>query len=270
MELLPSLDVVRAAKAPARAVTRDADGAMPIMEVRFSAYGEWYEINSHWEGHFMERTELGAFAKTIAESGSQVRCLFNHGFDPQIGEKVLGEITDLREEVDSPVARVPLFDTSYNHDLLPGLESGQYGSSMRMQVVKDEWNDDPGASDHNPKGLPERTIKEVRLFELGPVTWPANPSSTASIPVRSMTDEYYAGMRSRDPERVDALMRSRESLISLHRLEQPADATAPEVRAEEPAAEPDESRTEDVAPLAGLTPGARRQRLNPFLERNVV
>lgn len=262
METLPNLEVVRAVSSTVRAKEPDADGKMPTMEVRFSAFDRWYEIDSAWEGNFLERTEKGAFAKTIAESRSQIKSLFNHGFDPQIGQKVLGKVTNLREESDSPVGDVALFDTSYNRDLLPGLQAGEYGSSMRMRVVKEEWNDLPGVSEHNPKGIPERTIKEVRLFEFGPVTFPANPDSSASV--RSMTDEYYAELRSRDPERVAELVRSRESLIALRGEAQPAATTAPAERAAEPA-------TVEPAPShsGGLTPAQRRERLNPQLhERN--
>ena len=257
METLPNLEVVRATASAVRALAADSS-AMPTMEVRFSAFGTWYEINSMWEGNFLERTDRGAFSKTIAESRDSIKVLFDHGFDPSIGNKVLGPIDDLREDPDSPVGVVPLFDTSYNRDLLPGLEAGVYGSSMRMRVVKDEWNDDPGVSAHNPKGIPERTIKEVRLFEFGPVTFPANPASTAGV--RSMTDEFYATMRTRDPEKVDALARSRESMTALHRSEQPDPSTVqPEVAAEPITPEPAESHSE------GLTPGERRRRLQPTI-----
>ncbi len=258
METLPNLDVVRAS-AVVRA--KDSDGGgMPTMEVRFSAFDKWYEINSIWEGRFLERTAPGAFAKTIAESGQNVRSLFNHGFDPQIGQKVLGDIVSLREEPDSPVGDVALYDTSYNRDLLPGLRSGAYGSSMRMRVVKDEWNDAPARSEHNPDGIPERTVREARLFEFGPVTFPANPDSSTSV--RSLTDEYYAELRARDPERVDVLVRSRDSLTALHRTEQPAQATARTDGAAEPAA------TEPQTHSGGLTAGERRRRLHPHIERN--
>ena len=207
METQPSLDVVRAVSHVVRAKPAD-EGGMPLMEVRFSAFGQWYEINSLWEGHFLERTERGAFDKTIKESGANVKVLFNHGFDPQVGQKVLGSIESLTEEPDSPVGSVRLFDTSYNRDLLPGLEAGAYGASFRMRVIRDEVNEDPGPSDYNPKGLPERTIKEVRLYEFGPVTFPANPASTAGV--RSMTDAYIEGMRAVDPMWVDEQTRARD------------------------------------------------------------
>lgn len=223
MDTLPAgFEVVRALTTPIRAVT--TDGTMPTMEVRFSPFDTWYEIDSVWEGRFLERTQRGAFGKTIKESRDQIRSLFNHGYDPQIGDKVLGTIQDIREEQDAAVGDVALFDTSYVRDLLPGLEAGVYGSSMRMRVVKEAWNDEPGASPHNPNRLPERTILEARLFEFGPVTWPANPSATAGV--RSMTDDYYERLRSRDPQRVEELTRMREAR-TLER-EAAGDATAPD------------------------------------------
>jgi hypothetical protein len=168
------------------------------MSVRFSAFDEWYEIDSIFEGSFLERTSPGSFERTIREDGAGVKVLYDHGFDPQIGNKVLGSITSLREEADSPVGEVQLYDTSYNRDLLPGLADGAYGSSFRFRVTGEEWNDEPERSDHNPKGLPERTIKEVRLMEFGPVTFPANRSSTASVEPRSLTDTYYSEVAKRD------------------------------------------------------------------------
>lgn len=260
MQTLPDLEVVRAVSLPVRAQRADGEAAaaMPTMEVRFSRFGAWYEIDSFWEGRFLERTERGAFAKTIAESRGAVRVLFNHGYDPSIGDKVLGPIESLSEEPDSPVGLVPLFDTSYNRDLLPGLESGVYGSSFRMRVIKDEWNDEPGRSEWNPDGIPERTIKEVRLFEFGPVTWPANPESTAGLrSVTSMTDAYIERLKSRDPGRVAELTRARDSHLRTLSEREPATATPGLAGA---------ARSTDVEPGPThsrriITPGARRARL---------
>jgi HK97 family phage prohead protease len=253
METLPGLEIVRAVSTPVRAIS--VDGIMPLMEVRFSPFGIWYEIDSFWEGTFLERTQLGAYAKTIKESRDSIKSLYDHGFDPQIGNKVLGTVEDLREDTDSGVGEVRLFDTSYVRDLLPGLEAGVYGSSMRFRVVKEEWNDDPGVSDYNPRGLPERTILEARLFEFGPVTWPANPSATAAV--RSATDDFYEHLRSRDPHRVEELTRAREART-------PAEQTAglATVRAEEAAPDTDEPGD---AHSGGPTFTQRRERAYPIL-----
>lgn len=204
METLRDLDVVRAVAVRATEMRAADEGGMPTLVSRFSPFDTWYEIDSYFEGQFMERTVKGAFRKTMKESRSNIKVLYDHGMDPQIGNKVLGPIDDLREDSDTALGEVPLFDTSYNRDLLPGLEAGVYGSSFRFRVTRDEWNDEPGRSDHNPDGIPERTIKEVRLFEFGPVTFPANPDATAGV--RSLTDSYYERVRSRDPQRVEDLL----------------------------------------------------------------
>ncbi len=187
---LPRENLVRAVM-PGGVEFRDADshedGRIGTLHGNFAVFNEWTEINSAFEGHFMERNDPGAFKKTIKENRSGVRVLFDHGHDPQIGNKPLGPLEELSADAGYVV---PLLDTSYNRDLLPGLKAGVYGASYRFQVMKEELKQDPGVSDHNPKGLPERTIKEVRLFELGPVTFPAYAGATAGV--RSLTDEFLA------------------------------------------------------------------------------
>jgi HK97 family phage prohead protease len=175
----------------------------PTMVVRFSTFGDWYEVDSFWEGLFLERIAQGAFTKTIAERGKSVKVMFNHGMDWQIDQKVLGVPSVLEERDDAPYAEVPLLDTSYNRDLLPGIAHGAYGSSFMFHVLGESWNMEPPASEHNSVGIPERTITEVRLLEFGPVTWPANPNATTGI--RSGTDWYVNRLRSRNDDLYAAL-----------------------------------------------------------------
>jgi HK97 family phage prohead protease len=168
---------------------REAEGeSMPTLTGHFAVFDQWTEINSRFEGNFLERVAPGAFSKTFEENRSQMRVLFEHGKDPQIGNKVLGAIKDLGEDERGAFYEVPLLDTSYNRDLLPALRSDLYGSSFRFEVMREQFERTPEASDHNPEGLPERTLQEVRLYEFGPVTFPAYAGATAGL--RSMTDEY--------------------------------------------------------------------------------
>jgi len=262
-EYLASLEVVRHVVTPVayRAAGDDDTDSLGVMDVRFSPFNTWYEIDSWWEGRFLERTVPGAFKRTIGQhldqnSSHNMKTLFNHGMDFHIGDKLLGDITDLREESDSPVSTVNLWDTSYNRDLLPGLKRGSYGSSFMFRVIRDAWDQEPGISDHNPEGLPERTIKEVRLYEFGPVTWPANPDASSGMRCTSGTDAYYEQLRSRDPHRVDAL----RARFAGHRTPPAGAAPVQGTPAGGAAPDPSAAPAREGHP-AGLSAAARRRAL---------
>jgi HK97 family phage prohead protease len=165
---------------------RDCDAIVGHMAV----FNVWSEVSSLFEGHFMECIAPGAFAQTLKSREGQIRCLFQHGYDPYIGEKPLGPFDELREDDTGVFYEVSLLDTEYNAQLVPGLKHRLYGASFRFRVMREEWVEDPGASDYNPKGLSERTLKELTLYEGGPVTFGQYPEATAGM--RSLTDEFRA------------------------------------------------------------------------------
>lgn len=165
---------------------RDAtETTRPVMAGHFARFGEWTEINSTFEGHFMERVMSGALKKTITEGRDKLRVLFQHGKDI-LGQQILGEIRELREDDQGGYFEVELFD-GIPPLILNGLRANQYGSSHRFSIVKEEFDRRPPESEHNPKRLPERSLTEVRVREFGPVTFPAYAGATAGI--RSITDE---------------------------------------------------------------------------------
>jgi HK97 family phage prohead protease len=177
----------------------------PTLFGHFAVTNIWTEINSMFEGHFMERIVPGAMVRTIAQDRDRIRSLFQHGHDPQIGEKPLGPIETLREDDRGGFFEVSLLDTDYVRELVPGLEQGVYGASFRFRVIAEDTVERPSRSGYNPTGLPERTIRELELFEVGPVTWPAYAEATADVRSRSMTDwdQIYRG-----DERSDILVRA--------------------------------------------------------------
>lgn len=251
------LEIVRAV--PPSPLLRADDGAddrIATLFGHFSRFGHWYEVSSWWEGNFLERVAAGAFAKTFAERGDRIRCLFDHGYDPQIGNKILGVPEVLREDEIGPYYEVPLDDTSYNRDLLPGLRKGGYGASFRFQVLEESWAEEPGVSEHNPKGIPERTILVTRTFEFGPVTFPA--SDGASAAARALTDRYYESLRGVDPRRYEALRERVDQIRTSDGL--PGQAAQREAA---PAPSAPDSTVEHHA--TGLSPRERRQALHPFL-----
>jgi HK97 family phage prohead protease len=159
----------------------NGDGGMPTLYGHFAVWGEWAEIDSAYEGRFKESLARGAFERSMRERRDQIRVLFQHGSDPFVGNKPLGPIQELREDAKGAGYVAPMLDTSYNRDLIPGLEAGLYGASFRFRTLREEYVEKPRVSAHNPDRLPERTLREVELYELGPVTFGAYSGATAGV-----------------------------------------------------------------------------------------
>lgn len=187
---------------PFAASADPADG--PGLVGHFAVFNRWTEIDSMWEGRFLERMAPGAFTKTFKENRDGMRVLFQHGRDPQVAYKPLGPIRDLAEDDFGAGYNVDLLDTSYNRDLIPGLMCGQYGASFRFSVLREDLVMEPKRSDYNPDGIPERTVREARVSEFGPVTFPAYSDATAGM--RSLTDEDLIERLANDPERLTKLL----------------------------------------------------------------
>lgn len=126
-----------------------------------------------WEGHFVEQFRRGAFKKTTQEHGDRIRFLFNHGFDPTIGDKPLGSFTTYEDRNDGLWVTGPLSKASFVDDIAIGVAEGHYGMSVRFQTVRDTWNDEGD--------LPVRTVEEARLREISIVTFPAYEATKAGI-----------------------------------------------------------------------------------------
>lgn len=159
-----------------------------------AVFDNWTEINS-WEGRFRERLMHGAFKRTLNNNRSSVKVLFNHGMDPTIGDKPLGKPRTMKEDDRGLYVEVPLDDTSYNRDIIASLDSGALdGMSFRMSVIREEW-------DRLESDLPERTIQEVRLYEFGPVTFPAYEATEAGV--RAHAPKAFAAFQRSRSERDD-------------------------------------------------------------------
>ncbi len=184
-------------------VTRSSEDAMPTLTGHAAVFNQWTEINSVYEGRFLERLAPGAFSKTIGENRDRIKVLFQHGQDPQIGDKPLGSIRALEEDSQGLRYEVELLDTAYNRDLIPGLDAGLYGASFRFSVVREDVKTKPAKSGYNPRGLTERTVTELRMPEFGPVTFPAYAGASAGL--RSLTDEFMVA-RYADSDRLAELL----------------------------------------------------------------
>jgi len=181
---------VRSICSPGSVELRSNDDGGRTMFGHFARFDNWYEVKSVREGHFMERVAPGTFDKAFNHKRSQIRVMWEHGQDPTVGQKPLGDIVELRETRQGPYYEVNLFDASYVNDLIPAIKSPQTGASWRFSVPEggDVWVDPTRSTEHNPDQLRERTIRGADVFEFGPVVWGANP--VADSGVRSGTDDF--------------------------------------------------------------------------------
>lgn len=142
-----------------------------------AVFNSWTTIDS-WEGRFRERIAPGAFTKTLQENGSRVRLQFDHGQHPLIGSLPIGAIRKLKEDRRGLFVEARLADNWLIQPVREAIENGSVdGMSFRFSVVNEAW-------DKQDSDLPERTITEVKLMELGPVVWPAYDNT--DIGVRSL------------------------------------------------------------------------------------
>lgn len=177
-----------------RAKNEPGDGK--TLEGYAAVFDQDTEINS-WEGHFKERMVRGAFRKTLKERTPV--CQFDHGHDTRFGNLPIGSFEELKEDRHGLKVRARLFD--HAEPIRQAIEAGAVtGMSFRFKVVRDSWADDKGNPITDRQELMDklynakkgdkplqRTIKEVKLMEAGPVVFPAYPQTT--VGVRSMTDD---------------------------------------------------------------------------------
>lgn len=156
-----------------------------------------------WEGDFQEEIASGAFAKTLQERTPVLQ--FDHGRDARTGSVPIGKIEDIREDEQGLFVRARMYDNPVVEPIRQAIEGGSIdGMSFRFRVVKDEWRDGKGKTytaaeasramwQPGYKGDMKRTVREVELFEAGPVVFPAYEAT--SVGVRMMLGNISADER---------------------------------------------------------------------------
>lgn len=167
----PRDDLVRSA--PFALERADGDDGLTLTG-HGAVFNEWTTIDS-WEGRFRERIAPGAFKKTLQENGSRVRLQFDHGQHPLIGSLPIGSIRKLKEDSRGLFVEARLADNWLVQPVREAIENESIdGMSFRFSVVAEKWTKEDS-------DLPERTITEVRLMELGPVVWPAYDGTDVGV-----------------------------------------------------------------------------------------
>ena len=125
-------------------------------------------------GFFKEKIEKGAFKKTIQEN--DIRALINHDPNLIIGRRK-NKTLELWEDDKGLGFNIKLPDTSYADDLKESIKRKDITqNSFGFQTIQDEWSKDGK----------KRTLKEVKLFDISPVTFAAYKQT--SVKMRGLLD----------------------------------------------------------------------------------
>lgn len=132
---------------------------------------------------FREMIAPGAFTKTIKD-GADVRALFNHDPNYVLGRTKAGTLK-IWEDERGLMYEISPQDTTVGKDLVSSIKRGDISqSSFGFTIEKEDWEIREGEPDL-------RIIREARLFDVSPVTYPAYEDTT--VYSRSAVVENRAG-----------------------------------------------------------------------------
>ncbi len=115
-----------------------------------------------WGWH--ERVARGAFVKTI--QNDDVRALFNHDVNYVLGRNKSGTLS-MREDDRGLAVEIDPPDTAVANSVLESIRRGDVSQmSIGFEAITEEW-------DQSDKDNPLRTLTEVKLWDVSPVTYPA-------------------------------------------------------------------------------------------------
>ena len=158
-------------------------------------------------GEFSETITRGAFAKTLKEK-ADVRLLVNHEGVPLARTKSntlrLSAQPDLRAVAELDPANPTV------QEIRSAMSRGDLDQmSIGFRVHRQEWNED----------YTERQIREVELFDVSVVTYPASPTTTASLrAIDDLLRAFPAGGEY-DPDDVRRAMAHLEALLPAEQID---------------------------------------------------
>lgn len=140
--------------------------------LRAVGYAARFDALSQNLGGYVERIAPGTFRKTLQEA--DIRALFNHDPNMVLGRNRSGTLR-LEEDSDGLRYEIDLPDTRTGQEVATLLERGDVsGSSFGFRMIDEEWGE-------TEDGFPVRTLKQVALRDVGPVTFPAYSDAESAL-----------------------------------------------------------------------------------------
>jgi len=137
-----------------------------------AVFNEWTSIEDQY-GEYRERIAPGAFRRTLGQRMPILQ--FDHGAHPLIGSIPLGRITSIVEDDHGLRVKARLSDNWLVQPVRDAIRDGGItGMSFRFRITDETWG-------RGQDGMEERTIREVQLYEVGPVVFPAYEQTSVGV-----------------------------------------------------------------------------------------
>jgi HK97 family phage prohead protease len=168
-----------------RVVVADMEARAENETRTLTGYAALYNKETRIGSWFREVIEPGAFKSALARK-DDVRALFNHDANYVLGRTASRTLV-LEEDSRGLKYTVTLPDTQAGRDLWTSVQRGDVTqSSFAFSVDSEEWRD-------KSSDLPLRVVKDVHLFDVSPVTYPAYDET--SVSARSQAETLQADAR---------------------------------------------------------------------------
>ena len=155
-------------------------------------------------GGFREQIAPGAFKRAL-EMNQDVRALVDHDPSRIIGRSTSGTLEMIEDDHGLRVQIDPA-DTTAGRDIMESINRGDVSGMSFGFVVRDEdWDMLDGEN--------IRTVRDMDLFDVSVVTFPAYTASSVEVALRSLDDHRMAMAEvEEDIRRADAMAHSRAKL----------------------------------------------------------
>ena len=169
-------------------------------------YGIMYDREVEiWPG-FREKNRNGAFSEHV-RSGAEIKSFYNHASSQVLATTKSDPVLYLEDTDKGMRYKAPIPPTSYGNDLIVNLQRKNVrGSSFQFNIA-----DEGEVITIDEKGVIHREITKGVLYEIGPVTNPAYPSTTAAL--RSAEASFEECKSKLDKRESDKTAESRMSEI---------------------------------------------------------
>lgn len=165
-----------------------------------------FTVIDSWEGCFRETIAPGSMRKSFRDNPPRIQ--YDHGRHPLIGSIPIASLRSISEDTDpvlAPDGGAHVVGRIYDNWLMQPVRDaiasdppGINGMSFRFEVVRESWTYADGKPIKDDEALmvelrrtwdgsvpddelPIRTLKELRVPEIGPVMWPAYEATSVGV-----------------------------------------------------------------------------------------